>query len=307
MNELLVVLLVVGLLLLIAAPTLIWWAGREFWRRSPAGELLGPARYRAVAGLLLLAGTWHLTAYCLTAALLLPWAKGLGHGRSPDAEDWAAAYLRHELLLLALFGLGGALVLLARQRRLAALSWLAGCLLVLGGFRGWRAYSRHREEAKNAALLVPPPYTFADSLGYTKLYQYYPPRLPGDHSLAIRQAMLWDRVEIKPVFPGGEQGLRMAIGRLVHYPWAARGLGLARSLAVSCIVETDGHLTVMDVELPAAAYSPDPAAGLGFEAEAARVVQALPPFLPGRQAGRPVAVARTLTVEILPPLTTSAQ
>jgi hypothetical protein len=186
------------------------------------------------------------------------------------------------------------------RRRLAALSWLAACLLVLGGFRAWRTYSRQREEAEKAALLAPPlPYTFTDSLGYTKLYQYYPARAPSNHSLRIRRALRWDKVEVKPLFPGGEEALRTAIRRLVRY---ARGMRISATLAVSCIVEADGHLTLMDVELPEA----DPAAGLGFEAEAARAVQALPPFVPGRQAGRPVAVARTLTVAILPSSATSA-
>lgn len=170
MNEILFGLLVVGFLLLVVAPVLIWWAGRQFWRSSQADELTGAARTRAVARLLGLAALWHLAAYCLTAVLLLPWAKGAGiHGRAPNSFEWEEAYLRHGLVLLALSGLSGALVLLARWRRRAALSWLAGCLLVLGSFRGWRAYSRHREEAENTTLLAPLPCTFAGSLGYTKL------------------------------------------------------------------------------------------------------------------------------------------
>ena len=215
----------VGLVVLVGIPALGWWAGRQFWRRSPADKLPGAARYRAVGSLVLLAGAWHLAVYCLTALLLLPWGQGLAHGRAPDADDWAAAYLRHELVLLLLGGVGGTFALLWRGRRRAALSWLAGCLLVLGGFRAGRAYSRHVEEAENALSLAAPaaledmalstsPDTFADSLGYTKLYQYYPPRPPGDHALRIRRALRWDRVAVKPAFLGGKEALRATMQRL---------------------------------------------------------------------------------------------
>lgn len=139
---------VVLILLLITIPTGIWWSGQRFWHYSGAPTLAAKPSYWAKTRLVLLASLWHLLVYGVTAVLVLPWLKGVGHGRAATPDDWQQAHFNHEFWLLVLSGLGGAVTLLVRGRRVAALSWLAGCLLVLAGFRGPRTYHAWASEQK---------------------------------------------------------------------------------------------------------------------------------------------------------------
>jgi hypothetical protein len=133
--------LVTGLgLLLLAIVIGIWWSGQRFWHYSLTPTLPAKPGFWPTAKLVLLASLWHLLVYSVTAVFALPWLKGAGHGRSATPDEWQQAHFNHEFWLLLLSGLGGACTLLLRGRRVAALSWLAGCLLVIAGFRGPRIY-----------------------------------------------------------------------------------------------------------------------------------------------------------------------
>jgi hypothetical protein len=140
-------LVVVFLLLLLAIVIGIWWSGQRFWHYSLAPTLAG-ASYWTKVKLVLLASLWHLLVYGVTAVFFLPWLKGAAHGSGATSSDWQQAHFNHDFWLLVLGGLGGAATLLVRGRRVAALCWLAGCVLVLAGFRGPRTYQAWASEQR---------------------------------------------------------------------------------------------------------------------------------------------------------------
>ena len=133
-------LVVVVVLLLLIIVIGIWWSGQRFCHYSVAPTLAAEPGYWTKTKLVLLASLWHLLVYGVTAVFFLPWAKGAAHGSGVSSDEWQQAHFNHDFWLLVLSGLGGAVTLLVRGRRVAALSWLAGCLLVLASFRGPRTY-----------------------------------------------------------------------------------------------------------------------------------------------------------------------
>jgi len=138
-------LVVVFVLFLLAIASGIWWSGQRFWHYSST-PTLESSSYWAKVKLVLLASLWHLLVYGVTAFFFLPWLQGGAHGRGASPGDWQQAHFNHEFWLLVLAGLGGAATLLVRGRRVAALCWLAGCVLVLAGFRGPRTYQAWASE-----------------------------------------------------------------------------------------------------------------------------------------------------------------
>lgn len=124
------------LLLLLLVLTGCWLLGQRFWQRSVLPAATVWARCRVWLELVLLASAWNLLVYCLTAVVVLPWDEGMGrNGHAALPIEWEEGHWNHELSLLLLSGVGGALTLVACRRREAALSWLIGCALVLTGFR----------------------------------------------------------------------------------------------------------------------------------------------------------------------------
>lgn len=127
------------LLLLLLVLTGCWLLGQRFWQRSVIPAATVWARCRVGIELVLLASAWNLLVYCLTAIVVLPWDEGMGRNGHPALPiEWEEAHWNHELSLLLLSGVGGALTLGVCRRRVAALSWLIGCVLVLTGFRSQR-------------------------------------------------------------------------------------------------------------------------------------------------------------------------
>ena len=84
-----------------------------------------------------------------------------------------------------------------------------------------------------------------------------------------------------PEFPGGPDALMTYLARNVRYPKAAQANGIQGKVVVSFIVQKDGSLT--DVKV---ARSVNPL----LDAEAVRVVKAMPKWEPGIQDGKPVDV-----------------
>ena len=87
--------------------------------------------------------------------------------------------------------------------------------------------------------------------------------------------------EKMPEFPGGPDALMTYLARNVRYPKAAQDSGIQGKVVVSFIVQKDGSLT--DVKV---ARSVNPL----LDAEAVRVVKAMPKWEPGIQDGKPVDV-----------------
>ena len=95
-------------------------------------------------------------------------------------------------------------------------------------------------------------------------------------------------VEEMPVFPGGDEGLMNYIAANTKYPESAKINKLSGKVIIRfCVTETGSvdRVTVLKSVEPS------------LDAEAARVVSALPAFKPGKQGGVPVAVWYMIPVE----------
>jgi len=94
-------------------------------------------------------------------------------------------------------------------------------------------------------------------------------------------------VEQMPEFPGGEMALRQYIATAVKYPDEAVKNGTQGKVYVTFVVSKDG--SVADVKI-ARGVSPS------LDAEALRVVNALPKWIPGKQKGEVVNVSYTVPI-----------
>jgi len=94
-------------------------------------------------------------------------------------------------------------------------------------------------------------------------------------------------VEVMPVFPGGEEALRKWIAESIKYPIPAAENGIQGKVYVTFVVEADGSVSRAKV-----VRGVDPS----LDAEALRVVNALPKWKPGYQKGKAVPVSYTIPI-----------
>lgn len=92
---------------------------------------------------------------------------------------------------------------------------------------------------------------------------------------------VFEVVEQMPSFPGGPQALQQWLHDNVKYPVVAQENGVQGRVVVSFVVEKDGSITDVNVM-----KSVDPS----LDKEAARVVKAMPKWIPGKQNGSAVRV-----------------
>ena len=97
----------------------------------------------------------------------------------------------------------------------------------------------------------------------------------------------YDVVEEMPQFPGGVAAMMPYIARNLRYPKEAEQKGLQGRVITTFVVETDGSISNAHVVKPI-----DPA----LDAEALRVVNAMPKWEPGKQGGQPMRVKYTIPV-----------
>ena len=98
---------------------------------------------------------------------------------------------------------------------------------------------------------------------------------------------VYKSVEQMPQFPGGEAALMKYLMQNIQYPVNAAKNDIEGRVIVQFVIEKDGQIGEVKV-----VRSVDPE----LDAEAVRVVKALPKFTPGRQDGKAVAVWYTLPV-----------
>lgn len=96
-----------------------------------------------------------------------------------------------------------------------------------------------------------------------------------------------DVVEQMPEFPGGQVELMKFIASNVKYPVKAQKEGVQGRVLVQFIIEKDGTVSGPKVVHAVNKY---------LDAEAVRVVKAMPKWKPGMQKGQPVRVNFTLPV-----------
>ncbi|WP_155832955.1 energy transducer TonB [Hymenobacter swuensis] len=101
------------------------------------------------------------------------------------------------------------------------------------------------------------------------------------------QEIAFSEYEVMPVFPGGQEALLRYIGQNTHYPGKALRRNVQGKVFVKFIVDTTGQVQQVMVSKGVDAL---------LDAEALRVVQGIPKFIPGRQDGRPVRVYFTVPI-----------
>ena len=99
------------------------------------------------------------------------------------------------------------------------------------------------------------------------------------------QGDVFDVVEEMPQYPGGPQALFKFLGENVQYPAEAEKAGIQGRVIATFVVEKDGSISQ-----PTIVKSVDPL----LDAEAIRVISAMPNWKPGRQNGKVVRVKYTV-------------
>ena len=97
----------------------------------------------------------------------------------------------------------------------------------------------------------------------------------------VPEAEPFIRVEEMPEFPGGEAALLLYISEHTQYPEVAKENNIQGKVYIKFCVTSKGGVDKVSIF-----KGVDPE----LDAEAIRVVKALPPFKPGKQGGRPVPV-----------------
>ena len=98
---------------------------------------------------------------------------------------------------------------------------------------------------------------------------------------------VFDVVEQMPIFPGGDNGLMTFLKNTIKYPEAAEKAGKQGRVVVVFVVNTDGSISDAKVVRSVSEE---------LDAEALRVINAMPKWTPGKQNGKDVRVKFTLPV-----------
>ena len=97
----------------------------------------------------------------------------------------------------------------------------------------------------------------------------------------------FDVVEQMPEFPGGQEAMMQFLRQEVKYPKEAEEKGLQGRVVVRYIIEKDGSISEVEIAKSVNEY---------LDAEAVRVVNAMPKWKPGKQKGENVRVKYTLPI-----------
>lgn len=99
---------------------------------------------------------------------------------------------------------------------------------------------------------------------------------------------IFEIVEIKPDFPGGESAMYEWLSKNINYPVIAQENNIQGKVVLQFVVGKNG-----EIESIVVARGVDPS----LDKEAVRVVKAMPNWIPGKQGGVPVKVRFTLPVQ----------
>jgi protein TonB len=95
-------------------------------------------------------------------------------------------------------------------------------------------------------------------------------------------------VEQMPEFPGGEEARIKFLSKHINYPLIAKENGIQGKVYVTFVVSKTGQISGVKVVR---------GIGGGCDEEAVRVIQMMPPWIPGRQNGKPVPVQFSLPLK----------
>jgi TonB family protein len=94
-------------------------------------------------------------------------------------------------------------------------------------------------------------------------------------------------VENMPAFPGGNDALFKFLAENIKYPVAAQSAGVQGRVICQFVVERDGTISEVEVVRPI---------NEALDAEAVRIIKAMPVWTPGTQKGKAVRVKYTLPI-----------
>ncbi|MDR2008889.1 MAG: energy transducer TonB [Bacteroidales bacterium] len=94
-------------------------------------------------------------------------------------------------------------------------------------------------------------------------------------------------VEVKPTFPGGDEGIVKYLKENIKYPKEAREIGIEGKVIISFLIDTSGKVTETKVIGGVNSY---------LDAEALRVVSNMPDWTPGIQRGKAVPVTYVIPI-----------
>lgn len=106
-----------------------------------------------------------------------------------------------------------------------------------------------------------------------------------DSGVQLPQDSIYEIVDVMPIFPGGETGMLKFLSDNIKYPAEAQEAGLEGRVFTRFIVNDDG--SVSDVEILRSVHPL-------LDAEAVRVVKAMPKWTPGKVGGKAVKVRYSL-------------
>lgn len=113
---------------------------------------------------------------------------------------------------------------------------------------------------------------------------YVPPYI--EESVPV-EVEIRDFAEVMPEFPGGVKALNSFLGKSIKYPTVSQEVGSQGRVIVQFVVDTDGSISGAQV-----VKGVDP----HLDKEALRVINSMPKWAPGRQAGKAVRVKYTVPV-----------
>ena len=105
--------------------------------------------------------------------------------------------------------------------------------------------------------------------------------------VAEKNQQVFDVVEQMPEYPGGIQALFEYLQQNVKYPEDAEKQKIEGRVIATFVVETDGSINNVEVIKPAFP---------SLDAEAVRVLSAMPKWTPGMQSGKVVRVKFTVPI-----------
>lgn len=105
--------------------------------------------------------------------------------------------------------------------------------------------------------------------------------------VAQKNQKVFDIVEQMPEYPGGQAALFEYLSKNIKYPADAEKKKVEGKVFVTFVVDTDGKIT--DVSLLKKVFP-------SLDAEAVRVISAMPNWIPGKQKGQVVRVKYTVPI-----------
>lgn len=209
---------------------------RWFWKFSQLPEMRGARRYWQLGGLLLLASVSMGILYLWLSLVNHPFSSP--HGQALTPADFTTAQ-QHTVTEVAVTGACLSLVLLCwPTRRLAALSFDTGVVLVIGGLN-WQWYrSHHVQDELAAARWASEQY---EKTGWQQTVEQEFTRQVGRRGDLYVPAL----TERPPVFPTLDADLAAGVAALGSAPW--QRLSTLATVQVAFIAEADGHLSLPHV------------------------------------------------------------